>query len=232
VRLLLLVIASAGLLACGSAEPQTPVAETPAPREFNEPPADSDIDESDPARSLLPDSPDAEKALMRKLGKRRDFRVPREAVAELTGGPLARAVIARIWNELDTPYEPDPRYRRLTPGQRALFALQWADAEILNGGFDQFWANDTGYFGPDLVGAAQRVGFRELQAVFGDAERLFPDGRIPRDRNERTAMIDGFDEYAVASLDDRYAELQYHRRTALGLILGAYVEQHPDEFFA
>ena len=37
--------------------------------------------------------------------------------------------------ELRTPYEADPRYNRLTPGQRALYVLSWADAEILNGGW-------------------------------------------------------------------------------------------------
>jgi hypothetical protein len=44
-------------------------------------------------------------------------------------------VIERVFDELATPYQPDPRLERLTPGQRALYALHWTRSEVGNGGF-------------------------------------------------------------------------------------------------
>jgi hypothetical protein len=226
-----LAVASS-ITSCGSAsDPDR--SEPAASDEFYRPPTTTEpgFDPLDPAVDLLPESNAAEDAFMKRVGNRRDFRIPRSAVSDLPEGPLARAVIARIWHELETPSAPDPRYNRLNPGQRALYVLQWADAEILNGGFDEFWAA-AGYFAPDLVSAARRVGAPEFEALFRDAAALFPSGRIPRDRDERQKLLDGLGPEAVARLDERYFEFQYHRRTALGLILGRYVKTHENEFFA
>jgi hypothetical protein len=37
------------------------------------------------------------------------------------------------------------RRTRLNAGQRALYALTWADDEILDGGFWQFFSNNSGH---------------------------------------------------------------------------------------
>jgi hypothetical protein len=231
-RVLLIVAAlglTAMLAACGSAAEPEPA--QPAQDGFYEPPEpEPGFDPLDPALNLLPETNEAEQALIQRLGRRRDFRIPRGEVAGLAEGPLARAVIARMWHELEIPHGDDRRYRRLNEGQRALYALQWADAEILNGGFEQFWSNDTGYFAADLQAAARRVGSREFEALFRDAAALFPAGRIPRDQDERARRLARIDGGAIAQLDERYFAFQYRRSTALGLILGRYVKAHPDEF--
>lgn len=48
----------------------------------------------------------------------------------------------------------------------------------------------------------------------------------------RQGVIDGFSDDSYAAVDDRYADFQYHRRTSLAKILGAYVAAHRDEFIA
>jgi hypothetical protein len=226
--LVLLVLASLTGAACGAghAAPQLP---DRAPRPYTAPADDPGFNGDDPGLSLLPDSHAAEVRLLERLGHRRDFRIPYRAVRDRRPGPIAWAVIARMWNEIDVP---DPRYGRLNAGQRALFALQWADYEILDGGFDQFWFNSAGWFGGELAAAAHRVGAPEYERVFRDAAALFRGGRVPRDRGLRQRMSDAFPDNAVASLDDRYFDFQYHRRTTLGLILGRYVRAHPGEFFS
>ena len=215
---------------CGGAndaEPQFPARS--ATEAATEPTPEKGFDPADPAYDVIPESDAAEQRLLARAGHRKDFRVPRSMVAGLKPGPMVHAAIVRVWNEVDPS---DPRYKQLSPGQRALFALLWADYEILNGGFDQLWFNSSGYLAPDLVAAARRVGAREYADVFADAEALFPGGRIPRDRGARQRLLDGLDDDAVARLDDRYAEFQYRRTTALGLILGRYVRTHLAEFVA
>jgi len=223
--LALLVLVCAG---CGGDDASEPPSDD-AQHAYTAPGAEPGIDSDDPGLSLLPDSRAAELRLLKRLGHRPDFRIPRRALHDARPGPLAFAVIARMWNEIEVP---DDRYGRLNAGQRALFALEWADYEILNGGFAQLWSNSAGWFGDDLVGAAHRVGAPEYERVFRDAAALFPRGRVPRARDARQRITDRFDEDAVAALDARYDDFQYHRRTTLGLILGRYVRAHPKEFFA
>src|SRR5919197_5270888 len=137
-----LVLLVAMLLAgCGGGSGSgSPAYPDRAERPYSEPVDEPGFDGDDPALSLLPDSEAADRRLLRGLGHRADFRVPRSGVRDTRPGPLAYAVVARMWNELDIP---DPRFRRLNAGQRALFALQWADWEILDGGFDQFFFNSA-----------------------------------------------------------------------------------------
>lgn len=226
--LVLLLVASLACAGCGAGHEASTLPARAGPQATASAAAPG-FGGDDPALSLLPDSQAAEVRLLKRLGHRRDFRVPRPAVRDTRPGPLAWAVIARMWNEIDVP---DPRYGRLNAGQRALFALEWADYEILDGGFDQFWFNSAGWLGADLAAAAHRVGAPEYERLFRDAAALFPGGRVPRDRASRQHVIDALPDAAVASIDDRYSEFQYHRRTALGLILGRYVRAHPGEFFA
>lgn len=36
----------------------------------------------------------------------------------------------------------------------------------------------------------------------------------------------------LAARDERYFETQYRRATALALVLGGYIREHPDQFLA
>ena len=134
--------------------------------------------------------------------------------------------------ELRTPYEADPRYNRLTPGQRALYVLSWADAEILNGGFSQFYFNSTGYFAPDLPASAELVGAPEHARIATRANALLAGERagVPRARGPREALLDRVPAKDLSDLDERWYALSDRgilpRRTA------AYVRRHPAEFLA
>jgi hypothetical protein len=205
-------------------EPRPPVASAPV-TEPDEEVADYDLE--DPAYSLMADSEESDRELVARLGTRADYRVPRKAVAGLRDGPLAHAVIARVWNDLELDHL---NYARLDAGQRAVYALTVADFEILDGGLWQLWFNSAGALGTDLVAAAHRVGAPEYEAIFRDAIALFPGGVVPRERTAREEAADALDGDALAELDTRYAKLQYHRRTALAIILGDYAETHLDEF--
>ena len=235
VRIVPALIASTALLAgCGDASEDPPAraqGDGRGPQTFLEPPPpDPGFEEPDPDIELAPESSASVDAFLRRAGDRHDFRVPRSILAGLKPGPLARGAIERIWAEVDPP---DAGYRRLNVGQRALYVLQYADFEILNGGFYQYWTNSSGYMAADLVAAARRVGAPEYEALFRDAAALFPNGEVPRGRDEREQLADQvLTDAALTGLDERYAEFQYHRKTALGLILGRYVRAHLEEFVA
>jgi uncharacterized protein DUF4375 len=167
----------------------------------------------------------------RRLGDRPDFKIPQRAIAGKDDYETWFTVIERIFLELDTPYRPDPRFERLTPGQRALYVLYWADAEILNGGFSQFYFNSTGYFAPDLPDAAADVGAAGHARLATSANALLAsrDREVPRDRVARERLLDRIPMTKLARLDDRWFELD--ARGVLAHRAARYARSHRPEFF-
>jgi hypothetical protein len=225
-----LLLAVAILVGCGTKDRADDVAAPPMPSAATAP--DQPIPEpgfnpDDPALDTLPESDAARRKLVARVGRRPDFRVPRRVVGGLDPGPLVVAVVSRPFVELSAD---DPRVRQLNSGQRAVYAMYLADFEVLNGGFWQLWENPSGAIAQDLVGAAKLLGSAEFADIFRDAQALWPDGRIPRDRAERERLLQQLPEEPLAALDARYAETQYHRRTALALVLGGYIRRHAQQF--
>ena len=159
-----------------------------------------------------------------------DHRIPRE---DVRGGDPYSA-IEHIWKSFKTPYESDPRYAELTPGQRSVYALEWAQAEIDNGGFAQFFTNSTGFFAADLPGAARRVGLDRHAQLFSRANALFPEGRVSRDRETRERQFDSASDRLGERMDATLEELDdrfYDMEDEFDRALERYVDAHPDEFF-
>jgi hypothetical protein len=185
------------------------------------------FDPEDPALQTIPDGEAHAKAVVRKAGRRKDFKVPMGAVAGLRPGPLVLGVVLRPFYELD-PEDAD----RLNAAQRAVYSIYYADFEILNGGFAQFYSNASGALANELLPAAHRVGSAELIGIFRDAAALWPGGEAPADRDMRAALLERIDAGALAALDERYAGLQYRRATSLANLLAPYIGAHMDAFVA
>jgi hypothetical protein len=165
-----------------------------------------------------------------------DFRIPRTNLTKPDDAEhVMWGVIERMYEELDTPYDPDPRLREATPGQRALYALHWLRSEVENGGFHQFFFNPTGMLGNEAAAGAERVGATQIAAVIREALTIFPDGLI-EDNVQRQDFMERLSAEQVATLgrlDDRFYELMGSGDQAkLAEHCAAYVERHPDEFFS
>ncbi|MDA0182840.1 DMP19 family protein [Solirubrobacter phytolaccae] len=229
-RALVLLVLLAALGGCGGI-PEPAVEEGAAaeasgwPAEMTPEPG---FDPDDPALDTIPDDGAHGEEITRKAGTRKDFKVPPAAVAGLDNGPLVRAVVTRPFYELD----PEDAVDRLNAAQLAVYAFYYADFEILNGGFTQFWSNPSGAVAADLQSAAERVGSPEFAAIFRDAAALWPGGKIPRDAEQRGALVDQLDATKVAELDEIYAATQYRRNTALANVLGPFIRANTDQFVA
>lgn len=144
------------------------------------------------------------------------------------------AVIEKIWNELDTPYSPDARLSDLSPGQRAIYSLQWIRSEVVNGGFVQCFSNPAGCLLPDARAGATLFESREWSELLSEAESVFSDP-YPKDTQRRQELLEDLSPDALAlldRLDDRFYELDDDvATTALDLLFTTYINTHPDEFF-
>jgi Domain of unknown function (DUF4375) len=144
-------------------------------------------------------------------------------------------VIAPAFDELRTPYEPDPRLDDLTPGQRALYALYWARSEIDNGGFHQYLYNPTGRLANEALRGAELIGATEFATLFREVRTLLFGDTFPQDQGRRTVVLEGLSEEALERLEvltGRFYDLMGSTdESRLSVYCAEYVEAHPQEFF-
>jgi Domain of unknown function (DUF4375) len=120
---------------------------------------------------------------------------------------------------------------RMTPGQRALYALNAATDEINNGGFSQYYWNSSGALAMPAIGGARLVGAKPYEQLLRGGAALFPDGRVPTEHARRQELVDSGEvpEGKLSALDERW--FQAEERQPLDDYLAAYIRDHPDEFF-
>lgn len=72
--------------------------------------------------------------------------------------------------------------------QRQLLAVHWYQAEVHNGGHDQFFFNSTGIVTDDALAGLKAIGAAELHAALEEAVRRL--GGAPKDRAQRQAKLE------------------------------------------
>jgi hypothetical protein len=152
-----------------------------------------------------------------------DFRVPR---SDSHGEDLLEEAIERM----NTYWSSSPDLmldQRITPGQRAAYALYWTRADVGNGGLYQYFESQTGDLLPEAVEGADLVGATALaEALRRAASHLGQP--YPRDPQVRGKALARLPEQFWVALDDTV----YPLLEGLGdEELGRYIESHPDEFF-
>jgi hypothetical protein len=96
------------------------------------------------------------------------------------------------------------------------------DAEVNNGGLDQYYANSRGLLAQATVGALHEVGAHETASILEAANKDVPRLPLPENRDERYEMLDQVAEYSrFRSLENEYYE-QREDRIAL---LAAYLRR-------
>lgn len=121
--------------------------------------------------------------------------------------------------------------RAATPGQRAVYALDYTTLEVNNGGWHQFFWNSSGALTDEAIQGAALIGAREHAAILREAAAVYPRGEVPEDRAKRQQILESLSdaetEEVFGPLEDRW----YARDRELQRLMVAYIEAHPDEFF-
>lgn len=91
-------------------------------------------------------------------------------------------------NIYDGPAEYEQSLRPFSQAQRLVFALHWYDAEVNNGGHDQFYWNSTGIVWRDALAAYRAIGAPGIADILQQsADRL--GGSPALDRGDRQQQL-------------------------------------------
>jgi hypothetical protein len=80
-------------------------------------------------------------------------------------------------------------YEKQSENQRIFSAIWGLEAEINNGGFQQYFFNSAGDAAPDAPAALRAIGAQQAAAIVAEALALFPQGPPPRDRATRQRRL-------------------------------------------
>jgi hypothetical protein len=166
---------------------------------------------------------------------RRSLKIPRSLLRDETDPEQVMwDVIEPMWS-LGPPEKPDDRRAAASRGQQALHALHWLLYEVVTGGFDQFFVENTAVVAEDALAGARLVGATEYASIISEALEIFPGGRLIQDHRSRRKFMKRLSPEKKAKLEELYEQfyaLLADENTSLAKYCADYVARHPTEFFS
>jgi hypothetical protein len=99
--------------------------------------------------------------------------------------------------------------RTLNASESAIVYVRQLEAEVSNGGFDQYFFNSSGDHAAEALAGLELIGARQTAAIARRAIAFFGEGGPSRDREARWKQMDEWSESQKASLnalDDEFYE--------------------------
>ena len=152
-----------------------------------------------------------------------------ERIKEIVSSENPHLVIEPLFNV--NIYDGEEHYEKdlapFTMSQRYIYAINWYDAEVNNGGHYQFFNNSTGIVWEDALKGFEAIGATKNYIILKEAiDRM--GGRPSKDRIERQAQLNqfgyGYDDFD--DLDDAYYEISLN----LNKLLCVYIEENAKDF--
>lgn len=91
--------------------------------------------------------------------------------------------------------------KRLETPYKETLLLGWLIGEIENGGFDQYFFNESGDDFATTLEAAINVGGLRVAAILDEAAALFPGGVVPKDCVERRQILIQLSDACISNPD-------------------------------
>ena len=117
----------------------------------------------------------------------------------------------------------------LTEAERVFLCIEGIETEVNNGGFDQYFFNSSGEFAQDAPAAFGAIGADHTAGIISKACSVFPDGKPPRDWEERQLLLLDIGEEAeqlLEQLDDDF----FDYKDDLSQLLVEYIRKLKDDF--
>ncbi len=123
----------------------------------------------------------------------------------------------------------DRGYASMNDAQRNILCVWSACGEVDNGGFEQYYFNDSGDWAVDTPQAFEAVGAPDLARIVSTANALFPAGCPSRSAAMRQQELEALSPSALRKLEKLSAEFD---STIIDPLLTNYVQQHALDLFA
>ena len=118
----------------------------------------------------------------------------------------------------------------LTPPERVFLCVWNLEAEVNNGGFEQFFTNSAGDNAAETPSALRQIGAAQAAAIVEEAKSVFHSAAPPADRDDRTEALAQLGESATNALNALDARF-YEYPDNLEALLRQFVDRNRGQFY-
>jgi hypothetical protein len=154
-----------------------------------------------------------------------------EVLRSIPDSELEAAVFEHALHRLTDHWDREAEVvRNFSPGLRMLYTTWVLEAEVNNGGFNQYFWNQSGELAPDALASLRLVGAEAhaslLERAIAMHEREASTLRQFKERGTLEAFSESYDHTELNSLDDEFFKLN----ESLSALRLAYIRAHAAEF--
>ncbi len=117
----------------------------------------------------------------------------------------------------------------LSECERTFLCVWQLEAEVNNGGFDQFFFNSAGNHAVETVAALEAIGAPKTAALVLEANSILCADGAPKERGDRQRMLTSLSQESTDRLEQLDQKF-YQYVESLESLLRVYVERHRAEF--
>lgn len=154
-----------------------------------------------------------------------------EVLASIPDSEVEQAIVDYVDTKLDDEHAVERQIvAALGPGIRALYITWWVEAEVNNGGFNQYYWNSAGRFADDAPAAFEYFSAQQHADLMREANavRVVEAAAIQKYKDKGTieAFSASYDESKLGPLDKRFYALTEN----LSALRIAKIRSSPREF--
>lgn len=116
-------------------------------------------------------------------------------------------IVIAIDEYLNEKSEFGEKIEKLNSSQKTVLFVENLEREVNNGGLNQFYFNSSGDFSIETLYALLKIGAKKTAKVLMIANSEFPNGIIPKDREQRIKIIEQIEDKSNEiwnSLDEKF----------------------------
>ncbi|MCB0754356.1 MAG: DMP19 family protein [Flavobacteriales bacterium] len=108
---------------------------------------------------------------------------------------------------------------KLSPTGRVVLVVENLEREINNGGFNQFYFNSSGDYAHETVDYLKKIGANKTAEIVETANAQWPDGNVPKDRNDRQETLEEIEVEADPVWEECDTKFYEYQDDIAGLLL-------------
>lgn len=120
-------------------------------------------------------------------------------------------------------------FENLTEAEKKFIYIEILEAEINNGGFDQYFYNSSGNYSTETLEALKEIGAIKTAKIVEEAFKVFSENPIPKNNEKRREILERINSKTSEKWQELEDEFYLHEEN-IGSLLLEYVRKHKSEF--
>jgi hypothetical protein len=155
-----------------------------------------------------------------------------EILESIPDEKLEQTIIDNIYELIGSDYENElENVKKLSLGQQAFFSIWTLEAEVNNGGFNQFYFNSSGQYAKMAEIGFRRIGAQRFSELTARANKIYDDTKERLEEfNDGTieSFSESYEDNPLNELDTEFYELYEHEK--IGELRIKYIRDNLAEF--